>query len=129
MPLNSEQLRDMDRRSVIVVTHDGAVISVGVLRLSVAAAGDPTPRLDLHFETEAVRCVMRVPVPRVEELANSWDGDMYRYVLPPADRVWQSEAETLEPRPPARPPRLEAFAFPRASSPGASLRAAKPATR
>lgn len=104
MALTPDDLRGMDSKPVIIVTHTDTPVSIGVLRLSESSPADATPRLDLHFETETMRCVMRVPVPRVDELAASWTGEMYRYVLPPGNQVWLPRGEpAASPLPPGEP--------------------------
>ena len=111
MPLTVEQLQAMDRTSALVVTVDGEPISIGRIQLSEASPADAMPRLDLHFETEAMHCVLRVPIARVDELAASWDGAMYRYVLPKSDEIWRRRAKLSTP-PPFATPLIETYPMP-----------------
>lgn len=112
MPLTSDELRAMDRKAVVVVTGSGRVISVGSLRLSEASLAEATPRLDLHFETETMRCVMRVPAGRVEEMARSWSGDMFRYVLPSGEHIWLPPSDPNYKTVPPEGPVIETYPVP-----------------
>lgn len=88
----------MDGKRVIIVTPTERAVSVGKLRLSEDSPADASPRLNLQFETEAMCCIMRIPADRVEHLAGTWDGEMYRYMLPSSEQIW------LPPEPPAKDP-------------------------
>jgi hypothetical protein len=112
MSLTADDLRAMNRKAVVVVTATGRVISVGSLRLSEASLAEATPRLDLHFETETMRCVMRVPANRVDEMARSWSGDMYRYVLPSGEHIWLPPSDAHHKTVPPAGPVIETYPVP-----------------
>ena len=101
VPLDRDQLRKMDGMPVVVVTQGGVAVSVGTIRTSEGEFDEAMLRLDVHFETETMRCVLRVPLARVQELASSFQADMYRYVLPAGDQVWlpNKRAPLAEPAP------------------------------
>jgi hypothetical protein len=101
----------MDRRPVIVLVPSRRPVSVGLLRLSAVSPSDMTPRLDLQFETDTMRCTMRVPAERMEELAASWNGEMYRYILPSGENIWLRPEEQAEPTAPTAP-LIETFPLP-----------------
>lgn len=126
MPPSASELLQMDGRGVIVTTPDGAVVSLGVVRSVAPSQGDPVIRLELHFETETMRCMLRIPGNRVEALVKSWDGGACRYVLPAGDGFWKRDAlERTEP--PAPSPVIESFPLPLARAvPGKSQRAQTP---
>lgn len=101
----------MDRRGVIVTTHSGAAVGLGTLRVSVAVDGG-APRVDLHFETPSMRCILGIPPSRLDQLQRTWDGNSYRYSLPAGDKVWlpQHETDVRPSRPPE--PVIETFPLP-----------------
>src|SRR4051812_22989544 len=115
MPLSDQQLRAMHECGVLVATHAGETIAMGTLRAAADSPSDAAPRLDLHFETELLRCVLRVPAVRLDALAASWDGAMYRYALPADDHVWLPRKHGQHPPPPATPV-IETFALPEEAS-------------
>jgi hypothetical protein len=99
----------MDRRGVIVTTHSGVAIGMGSLRVS-DVLGEFL-RVDLHFETPSMRCVLGVPAVRLESLALTWDGAAYRYSLPSGDKVWMPQEDVGRSSAPSAPI-IESFALP-----------------
>lgn len=102
----------MDGQRVIIVTPSQRAVSVGKLRLSAESPADAVPRLNLQFETETMCCVMRIPIERVEELAGTWNGDMYRYGLPSGEQVWLPPAVPPSPTETPANPIIETYPLP-----------------
>lgn len=94
--MGPEDIAALHGRAVIVLTAQGHPISIGRLRVDVETS--QLPRLNLDFETENIRCSMRISPERTTGLAASWDGERYTYRLPAGDQVWT-------PPPPRDPPR------------------------
>lgn len=125
--ISEPDLTVMENRGVIVLASDGEVISMGRLQRSTSPTADEAwQRLDLHFETETMRCILRVPTARLPELAQSWDGVVYRYVLPAGNHLWRPTATSeVSPIPPT--PIVETFSLPPAR--GGALAPATPTLR
>lgn len=100
----------MDGKSVNVSARDGAPVSQGRFQLSATDGTEVTQRLDLHFETELMRCVMRVPLFRLRTLLSSWDGERYHYELPASAQVWRKTSAPPLTSPPQ--PIVETFGMP-----------------
>jgi hypothetical protein len=101
----------MDHRDVVVTTHSGAAVSLGSLRVSTAPDGGGL-RIDLHFETPAMRCILGVAPVRLDALAASWNGRAYHYALPPGDRVWMPQEAPASSNAPLDSPLIETFPLP-----------------
>jgi hypothetical protein len=114
--MTHEQIREMNKRGVIVVTHSGLAVGMGRLEVSAATDGGGL-RVDLQFETPSMRCILGVPAPKLETLARSWDGASYRYSLPPGDKIWlPPEDAAVSPSTPPQPI-IETFPLPVSMTP------------
>jgi hypothetical protein len=110
MPLTLAEIQTMSGRGVVVAAHTGHVISRGSFSVSAAPDGGGL-RVDLHFETPKMTCVLRVPASRFTTVASTWDGAAYQYVLPVGD-VWQVEPAARVGEPGVLPPIIESFPLP-----------------
>jgi len=84
----SREIADLNSAKVIISTDLGIPISIG--RLVVTGSG-ARQRVDLHFETERLGCVLRVSPEKWPALLEQWDGETTRYVLTHGDGFWLDE--------------------------------------
>lgn len=103
MPLTPAQIRELHERGAVVLNHEGQVISMGRLIVPQLGQGDTSLRVELNFETEEMRGTFRIPVTRLDELAASWDGAVYRYRLPPGNQRWIRPTAIMETLLPTEP--------------------------
>jgi hypothetical protein len=88
MSLTLDEISALHGKSVIIRTATGATVSIGKVKVDAFNQDSLGMRVSVEFETPTMRCELGVPGTRLNELANSWDGDLLRYSLPPGDDVW-----------------------------------------
>jgi hypothetical protein len=82
-------MQSLDGKPVAVITAEGETISFGKFHLTRHLTREHPDRVELAFETETMACRLRVPPGRIDEIKATWDGAMYRYVLP-GGGIWKS---------------------------------------
>ena len=82
-------LAELHDRTVLVVTDAGLPVSFG--RLVVTCSGSAAVRIDIEFETERLKCVLRISPDKWPSLAANWDGESTRYTVPHGDGFWLDE--------------------------------------
>lgn len=104
----------LDAKPVVITTSSGVAVSIGKIKVTRFTLGTTGARIDLHFETEHMSCVLGVPSEKVPRLIQSWNGESYRYQLPAGDRVWLPES--AQPQKPDEnvAATIESFPIPRA---------------
>lgn len=101
---SSDPFTVLDSKPVVITTSGGAAVSVGKIKVTRFTLGTTGARIDLHFDTEQMSCVLGVPSEKVPRLIQSWNGETYRYQLPAGDHVWLRDT----PQPPAIDTNIEA---------------------
>jgi hypothetical protein len=89
----SPPLAELHNQPVIVATDAGLPVSVGRLIVTQAPVSAAVIRVDLEFETERLKCALRISAEKWHTLLENWDGDKTRYVLPHGDGFWLDERE------------------------------------
>ena len=87
-------MQTLNGKSVVVVTNEGAAVSLGRFILTSDALHENAERLELEFETEEISCRLRINPAKIPEIKKTWDGALYRYVLPAGNSVWAKSAPT-----------------------------------
>ncbi|HVU32819.1 MAG TPA: hypothetical protein VHE61_05255 [Opitutaceae bacterium] len=103
------RILELNGKPVVVLTATGTPVSIGRLRVESDDGDTSEPRVVLEFETETMRCQLRIGNAPRQALLETWDGATYRYRLQTEDRVWVPLRE--EPAPPASPI-IETFPIP-----------------
>ena len=86
--VSTPKLADLHHQPVVIVTDAGLPVSVG--RLVISGSGSAA-RVDLEFETERLKCALRISPEKWHALLENWDGETTRYVLPHGDGFWLDE--------------------------------------
>jgi hypothetical protein len=90
----SQRVATLHNQLVVVVTDVGLPVSVGRLKLVRGNPDAPTvDRIEVEFETQRLRCTLRIPPDKWPALIEHWDGATTRYVLPHCDGFWLDERE------------------------------------
>lgn len=116
----------MHGRGVLVTAPDGAAVGMGMLHV-IEEQVEAGLRLELSFETESLRAQFRIPVAKLDALAATWDGALYRYALS-SDAHPSLRRELSEPPAGEQPPVIETFSLP-PNSPPSTTPPAPPASR
>lgn len=86
-------MAELHHQPVVVVTDVGLPISVGRLLVSTNPVTAAVFRVELEFETERLKCILRLSPEKWPALIKNWDGDKTRYVLPHGNGFWIDERE------------------------------------
>jgi len=78
----------LNGKPVVVVTNEGAAVSLGRFILTSDPLHENADRLELEFATEEITCRLRINSAKIPEIKKTWDGSLYRYVLPAGNAVW-----------------------------------------
>jgi hypothetical protein len=90
----STQIGDLHNQLVLVVTDAGIPVSIGRLMVTNDAIAPAVVRVEVVFETERLKCTLRVRAENWAKLIDEWDGEKTCYVLPHSDGFWLDERET-----------------------------------
>lgn len=85
------QICVLRNRLVLVVTDAGIPVSVGRVIVTNDAISPTVVRVEVAFETERLKCTLRVHMENWSKLFDDWDGEMTRYELPHSDGFWLDE--------------------------------------
>ena len=93
IPAIADEYTRFEGKACIVMTSTGAPVSIGRLKVTpqptLAGVG---VRVELHFDTEDMSCILGIGPDKLASLNGSWTGEVYRYVLPPGEKVWLPKA-------------------------------------
>lgn len=83
-----DEFTQFDNKPCFVATSSGVPISIGRLKVTRFTLGSVGARVDLHFETEHMSCIMGVAAEKLPVLRTTWDGEAFKFNLPSGDKVW-----------------------------------------
>lgn len=111
----------LDSRTVLITTNNGQPVSIGRLKVTRFTLDDIGARVDIHFETEQMSCVLGVAQHKLEALRKSWNGECYFFRLPPGDAVWLPRVVAESAPQVTAAPEIETFPLPQAGRPTSPL--------
>lgn len=94
MQVTPSQISKLRDQLVLVVTDAGIPVSVGRVVVTNDVVSPSVVRVDVEFETERLKCTLRVRMEKWATLFEGWDGEMTRYELPHSGGFWLDERGT-----------------------------------
>jgi hypothetical protein len=93
--MTNEEIQDLDGKPVCIVTQRRVPISFGRISVSHRLEGTAGLRVELNFQTETMSCSLGLPLGRIEELKQTFNGDHYTYCITAGDAFWLAEPTTF----------------------------------
>jgi hypothetical protein len=92
-PISTPQIAELHHQPVLLVTDAGIPVSMGRMVMTYDEGSSAVTRVELEFETQRLKCALRVSAEHWGVLLDNWDGETTRYVLPHGDGFWLDEHE------------------------------------
>lgn len=80
-------------KPVVLVTDVGIPISVGCVLVKTDPIKGHVLEIEIEFETERLKCALRIAPAKWNELIQNWNGEATRYVLRHSDGFWHDQID------------------------------------
>jgi hypothetical protein len=91
-------IAELHHRPVLLVTDAGIPVSMGRIVVTHDASSHAVTRVELEFETQRLKCALRIAAEHWSVLLDSWNGETARYILRHGDGFWLDEREAHKAR-------------------------------